>query len=335
MSALAAQIERFLRYLAEERRAAPRTVATYGRDLRAFARWIAEYHREEPERRDAAELEARDLRAFLSATADGQDPATVMRKLAALRALYRFLQRRAGLAANPARELSAPKLRRKLPLFLSVEKASETVEAPSEAAAPRGPHPSAERGASLLRDRALLEVLYGSGLRVSELVGLDLASVDLAGGTARVRGKGDKERIVPLGRAARAALRAYLAARGALRHARHGRQDAQALFLGRHGERLGVRQVQLLVKRYGALATGTAALHPHALRHSCATHLLDAGADLRSIQELLGHASLSTTQRYTHVSMDQLQAIYTKAHPLGRMRPGDTEGSARPRRGRP
>jgi len=132
-----------------------------------------------------------------------------------------------------------------------------------------------------------------------------------------VIGKGDKERIVPIGAAAREALHEYLAVRGELRH-RDGSQDAQALFLSTRGTRINVRQVQQYTKRYGALSTGADSLHPHALRHSCATHLLEAGADLRSIQELLGHASLSTTQRYTHVSTDQLQAIYTKAHPLSK-----------------
>jgi integrase/recombinase XerC len=134
-----------------------------------------------------------------------------------------------------------------------------------------------------------------------------------------VLGKGSKERIVPVGKQARAAIHDYLLVRGELRTQKDG-QDPCALFLSERGKRLGVRQVQNLVKRYGMLATGTAELHPHALRHSCATHLLDAGADLRSIQELLGHASLSTTQRYTHVSMDQLQSVYTKAHPLAKGR---------------
>lgn len=299
MSALLPEVERFLRYLAEERRGSPRTVSTYGRDLHALARFLGD------DPRGAGELDVRDLRAFLGATSRHAEPATLIRKVAALRSFYRFLMRRAGLRENPAAQLRAPKLRRKLPLFLSVEQAGETMETPAGVGT-RAVH---------ARDRALLEVLYGSGLRVSELCGLDLARIDASAATARVRGKGDKERIVPLGSKALAALRDYLAVRGELR-SRDGAQDAQALFLGARGERLGVRQVQLLVKRYGALATGTNALHPHALRHSCATHLLDAGADLRSIQELLGHASLSTTQRYTHVSVDRLQAIYTKAHPL-------------------
>jgi integrase/recombinase XerC len=308
VSLLGEQIERFLRYLAEERRASPRTSETYGRDLRALEHWLGEKHGTTSERLDAARLELRDLRSFLAATAKNQEPATLIRKVAALRAFYRFLMRRAGLTKSPASELRAPKLRRKLPLFLSAEKAGETMEMPT----------ATGTQATHLRDRAMLEMLYGSGLRVSELVGLDLASIDLAGAIARVRGKGDKERLVPIGSQAVAQLEAYLEVRGELRHARHGTQDARALFLGVHGDRIGVRQVQILVKRYGALASGSNALHPHALRHSCATHLLEAGADLRSIQELLGHASLSTTQRYTHVSTDQLQAIYTKAHPLSR-----------------
>jgi integrase/recombinase XerC len=305
VSAFEQQVERFLRYLAEERRAAERTVSTYGRDLRALAAWLAEHR---PDKRDAAKLSTRDLRSFMAANARDAEPATLVRKVAALRAFYRFLRKRAGLENNPARALSAPKLRRKLPLFLSVEQAGETVELPTD----RG------TAAINLRDRALLEVLYGSGLRVSELVGLDLSSIELDQGIARVLGKGSKERLVPLGGAAREALREYLVVRGELR----GReQDAQALFLSTRGARLGVRQVQLITKRYGQLSTGTDALHPHALRHSCATHLLEAGADLRSIQELLGHASLSTTQRYTHVSTDQLQAVYTKAHPLAKAKP--------------
>jgi len=309
-SVLDAQVARFLRYLAEERRASPKTVETYGRDLRALAHWLAE----RPDKLDAARLDVRDLRAFLAETAKGREPATLIRKVAALRAMYRFLMKRTGLAKNPARDLRAPKLRRKLPRFLSVEKAAETVEAPTD----RGTR------ATLLRDRAMLEVLYGSALRVSELSGLDLARVDLAEARALVRGKGDKERIVPLGEKAVEALRAYLAVRGELRDDA-GAQDGDALFLGIHGSRLGVRQVQVLVKRYGEVATGTRAVHPHALRHSCATHLLDAGADLRSIQELLGHVSLSTTQRYTHVSMDQLRAVYAKAHPLARKPAGRRE----------
>jgi integrase/recombinase XerC len=307
MTALAKQIEQFERYLATERRASPLTISTYLRDLRALEASYAE----QPSKADAGQLSVRDLRGFLARSAEvAREPATIIRKVSALRAFYRFLVRRGVVAKNPARDLKTPKLRRKLPTFLAVEKANETTEMPT-AVGTRAQH---------LRDRAMLEVLYGSGLRVSELCGLDLTAMDLQDGTARVLGKGSKERVVPLGSLARKALRDYLEVRHELHDPKTLRQDPEAVFLGMRGERLGVRQVQNLVKRYGALATGTNALHPHALRHSCATHLLDAGADLRSIQELLGHASLSTTQRYTHVSMDQLRSVYAKAHPLAKAR---------------
>ncbi|HEX6241112.1 MAG TPA: tyrosine recombinase XerC [Polyangiales bacterium] len=312
-SALTQQIERFERYLTGERRVAARTAETYLRDLHALDRHLA--RQQGP--RDAAALEVRHLRSFLSERAAvdsgarasaGNQPATIQRKVAALRAFYRFLVRRGGATKNPASELKTPKLRRKLPRFLSVEQAKEVVEMP----------PTQGTRASRARDQAMLELLYGSGLRVSELCGLDLGAIDLTQASARVLGKGGKERVVPIGSRAEQALRDYLAVRAELRPKRATLEPTPALFLSAQGRRLGVRQVQNLVKAYGALATGTTELHPHALRHSCATHLLDAGADLRSIQELLGHASLSTTQRYTHVSMDQLQAVYTKAHPLAR-----------------
>ncbi len=307
MTALETQIEAFERYLTGERRASKLTVSTYLRDLSALAAFVS---KRSPERADAAQLTVRDLRAFLASFDEAKEPATMIRKVSALRAFYRFLLRKKLAPKNPAAELKTPKLKRKLPTFLAVEKANETTEMPT----------ALGTTATHLRDRAMLEVLYGSGVRVSELAGLDLDALDLPAGVARVLGKGSKERLVPLGSQAREALSQYLEVRHQLHDAKTQRQDPDALFLGARGERLGVRQVQKLVKRYGMLSTGTASLHPHALRHSCATHLLDAGADLRSIQELLGHASLSTTQRYTHVSVDKLQAIYTKAHPLARAR---------------
>jgi len=302
---LADQLARFERYLVSERRAAARTCETYMRDLRALATFVESTGAP----KDAALLDVRNLRAFLASTPDAREPATLQRKISAMRAFYRFLLRRGGATRNPASELKSPKLRRKLPHFLSVEKSKEVMEMPS----------AVGTLATFARDQAMLELLYGSGVRVSELCGLNIDAVDLHAGNARVLGKGNKERIVPVGKKAREAIAAYLAVRGELR-TQKDQQDPRALFLSERGKRLGVRQVQNLVKRYGSLATGTAELHPHALRHSCATHLLDAGADLRSIQELLGHASLSTTQRYTHVSMDQLQAVYSKAHPLAKGR---------------
>jgi integrase/recombinase XerC len=317
VSALAGQVELFERYLTSERRASPRTVSTYLRDLHALERFLGDT----PAKSDATMLSVRDLRGFLAASPEAREPATVIRKVSALRAFYRFLLRRKLCTKNPAADLRTPRLRRKLPNFLAVEQANETTEMPSVV----GTSPQH------LRDRALLEVLYGSGLRVSEVSGLDCDALELGVGTARVLGKGNKERIVPIGSMAREALRAYLEVRPQLHDSKTLHQDPHALFLSARGRRLGVRQIQNLVKRYGMLATGTSTLHPHALRHSCATHLLDAGADLRSIQELLGHQSLSTTQRYTHVSMDQLQAVYAKAHPLARAR----ESSADIRAGSP
>lgn len=304
-SPLADQLARFERYLTSERRAAVLTVETYMRDLNALAAFVEN----SAAPLDAEQLDVRQLRGFLASTPDAKEPATLQRKISAMRAFYRFLLRRGGATHNPASELKSPKLRRKLPHFLSVEKSQEVMEMPL----------ATGTLATHARDQAMLELLYGSGVRVSELCGLDFDAVDLHAGNARVLGKGSKERIVPVGKKAREAIHSYLEVRGELRSQKDG-QDPRALFLSERGKRLGVRQVQKLVKRYGMLATGTPELHPHALRHSCATHLLDAGADLRSIQELLGHASLSTTQRYTHVSMDQLQAVYTKAHPLAKGR---------------
>jgi integrase/recombinase XerC len=302
---LTAQVDLFERYLTSEKRAAARTIETYMRDLRDLVGFVTAEALP-----DAAEqLDVRHLRSYLAARPDAREPATILRKVSALRSFYRYLRRTQGVERNPAAELRTPRLKRKLPRFLHVEQAAETVEMPSV----KGTTPAH------VRDRAMLEVLYGSGLRVSELVGLDVDSIDLREGSARVLGKGSKERVVPLGKMAREALDEYVPLRASFLPKGQGSAGA-ALFLSGRGKRISVRQVQVLVKRYGMLATGTYTLHPHAFRHSCATHLLDAGADLRSIQELLGHASLSTTQRYTHVSVDQLQAVYAKAHPLAKKR---------------
>jgi integrase/recombinase XerC len=169
------------------------------------------------------------------------------------------------------------------------------------------------------RDALLLELLYGCGLRVSELASLNLSAIDRDDAVVRVLGKGSKERVVPLGSKALAALASYLPLRSGLRHPKTGAQDAEALLLTPRGQRMGVRQIQRLVQRYGALGAGRPDLHPHALRHSCATHLLEGGADLRAIQELLGHSGLSTTQRYTHLSLDRLLQVYDASHPLAKL----------------
>ena len=305
---LAAQIAAFVERLQTERRAAALTVETYARDLRALHRFALDQGLP----LDARAIDLRLLRRFLATFVGQSGPATIARRVAALRAFYRDLQRRGEVSDNPAAALRLPKVGKRLPRFVSVPEANEIVEAPDR--------DGSEQDALAARDRALLELLYGAGVRVSELCGLDVHALELPARSARVLGKGSKERVVPFGEPCARALERYLALRPRLRSSRTGAQHPAALFLGRFGTRLSPRQVQNIVRRYGALGGGRPDLHPHALRHSCATHLLDAGADLRGIQELLGHASLSTTQRYTHVSVDRLLEVYERAHPLGRRR---------------
>jgi integrase/recombinase XerC len=310
---LGSAVARFIAHLEQERRASRHTVDAYRRDLGQLLGFIAERR---PSARRVGDLDVLLLRGFLGQLARTHAPPSVGRKIAAVRALLRYLQRRGEIEKNPAEELSLPKVRRPLPTFLNVDAAAEVVTTPDEDT-PEG-----------LRDRAFLETLYGSGLRVSELCGLDLGHIELGRardgaaemGSVRVIGKGDKERVVPLGSQAVSALARYLERRSELRDPKTGAQDPKALFLSRRGKRLGVRRVQTLVHDYGALGAGRADLHPHALRHTCATHLLDGGADLRAIQKMLGHQSLATTQRYTHVSMDHLVKVYDAAHPLARRR---------------
>lgn len=255
---------------------------------------------------DATKLTHVMLRAFLAELSRrGNGNTTIARKLATLRSFYKYLRRHGLADASPAARLDTPKVVRPLPRFLTVDEAKNVTEAPASDAAHIEP--------LRLRDAAILELLYGGGLRVSELAGLVLGSVDHQARRVRVMGKGRKERIVPFGQPAADALAAWLASRPSLLT---GASDA--LFIGLRGTKLTVRQIQNVVRRYGALGAGRSDLHPHALRHTTATHLLDAGADLRAIQELLGHASLSTTQRYTHVTIDRLMAVYDTAHPLAK-----------------
>jgi len=320
---LARILARFEEYLRSERRASPHTVSAYRRDLASLASFVRARNR------GVAGLAALDkftLRAWLGELAKQVAPPTISRKISSVRALCDYLTRVGELSSNPSATLASPKLRRKLPRFLAAEAAAEVMDAPGAL--------TTGREIEHLRDAVALELLYGSGLRVSELASLDLEQLALDSAEVRVLGKGRKERIVPLGSKALQALDAYLPRRHELRHPRSGAQDEKALLLGRLGKRLGVRWLQALVRRYGALGAGRSDLHPHALRHSCATHMLEGGADLRAIQEMLGHTSLSTTQRYTHVSLDQLLAVYDRAHPLAQMpgpssNPRRRDGSAR------
>ena len=282
----------FLRHLALEKDASPHTLRSYRSDLLEFQRVGGG--------RRLADVDARAVRAFLAHLhARGLDPASIARKLAAVRSWFHFLVRRGVLARNPAREVRGPRLPRKLVSFLPIDEATALVEG------------RALGGAARARDLAILELLYASGLRVSELAALDVGDVDLAEQTVRVLGKGRKERIVPFGAKAARALGVHLAALGAARGPfwRNGR-----------GGRLTARAIHTIVRRSARAAGIAQRVSPHTLRHTFATHLLDAGADLRAIQELLGHSRLSTTQRYTHVSADQLMRVYDAAHPRARAR---------------
>ena len=284
-----AALEEFAAHLAQVERASPHTQRAYLSDLRQLAAFLGERGTQ----LDAATRD--DLRAFLAARFGSNSPATLARKQAAVRAFYEHRVRMGHLADSPARRLVFPRRRVSLPNVVAVDDCFGLLDAPSK------------RSAAGLRDRCALELLYGAGLRVSELVGLDLA--DIQDGTLRVRGKGGKEREVPLVSKARAALDAWLTRRSELLPA------SDALLLNRRGGRLTCRSVARHLARYALIAGARRHVHPHALRHSFATHLLDMGADLRGIQELLGHASLSTTQRYTHVSSERLLQVYEDAHP--------------------
>ena len=290
-------IDRFQQHLVVERNVSPHTCAAYLRDLAEFREFLVNHGGA-----DTALLPRIDhllLRRYLTELHKRNQRTSIARKLSALRSFFRYLVREGVLSANPAAAVATPKRSRYLPKTLSVDEATALME--------RG------HGATTLalRDRAFLELLYSSGLRVSELTGLDVGGLDLRENLVRVLGKGRKERIVPVGAKAHAALVAYLEARGTA-------GDDQPLFTNHRGGRLTPRSVQRHLKTRLLKAGVLKDISPHALRHSFATHLLDGGADLRAIQELLGHASLSTTQRYTQVSVDQLMAVYDKAHPRSR-----------------
>jgi integrase/recombinase XerC len=313
----------FRDHLAVEQARSPRTVEAYLRDVAAFRETLAARR---GGARPLARLDAVDVRGHLATLFEQNEASSIARKLSSLRAFFRFLEKRGAVAGNPARAVRAPKRKRALPRALDVDDTFQLVEAPGRAAAARRRLSSDEqaRAAVLrLRDRALLEVLYGAGVRVSECVGLDLDDVDAGSYGAIVlhirHGKGGKDRIVPLGAKAAEALAAWRAARPSLT------ADPRALFVGVTGRRLTTRSVQRQVRRWVAVAGIDQAATPHALRHSFATHLLDGGVDLRTIQELLGHASLASTQIYTRVSLDHLMSVYDDAHPRAR-----NEGSPDP-----
>ncbi len=304
-------IHRFLEHLGEERGVSRHTLRAYEGDLLRFLDFLArDFLAKAPEAVRPEEIDALAVRSFLAAeTRRGLGRRSQGRALAAIRSLFRFACREGTLAANPARAVRTPKHPHHLPRHLRPGEVEKLIEAP------------AGEGPLALRDRAIVELLYAAGLRVGELVALDWPDVDLAARVLRVVGKGGKERMVPFGNPAADALRAWLAVWDEVRDSEPRTEtpgEGEPVFLNRSGARLGDRSVRTLVDRWTATAGIPAGVHPHTLRHTFATHLLEAGADLRAIQELLGHSSLSTTQKYTHLEVERLLAVYRDAHPRAR-----------------
>ena len=291
---MSSALERFLNYLRVEKNYSRHTLTNYSLDLNDFFSFVGGIRLDEIDllvlRKYLAFLKTRDF-----------SKRTVARHMAVLRTFFRFLVREGDLKRNPAGALRSPKLEKRLPLILDEKEVSRLLDSPGD-------------DASGLRDRAILETLYSTGMRVSELVGLNIESVDFIGGVCRVLGKGAKERLCPIGGCALRAMRRYLDQRGAV-----DKKKEKALFLNhspnKAGSRLTTRSVCRVLEKYIGQTCRKESISPHTLRHSFATHLLDRGADLRSVQELLGHQNLSTTQVYTHVSAKRLKEAYDKAHP--------------------
>lgn len=295
-------IAEFLTHLSSERRLSAHTCRAYETDLGQFRAFLTACWGQTPG--DLGKVSRDDIRAFLGYLNDrGFGRRSIARKLASTRSFLNYLCRGGRLERNPAFQVRPPKQDRTLPVYLDIAEAQRAMEAPP---------PSTVLG---LRDRAIVELLYSAGIRLRELVGLTLDALDLEGGLVRVTGKGGKERLAPVGRPAREALKAYLLRRSEQLAPDTPEKDRLRVFLSRSGRALSASGVQHRVARYLGEATGGRRLGPHTLRHTFATHLLDAGADLNAVKELLGHASLSTTQVYTHVSVERLKRAYRQAHP--------------------
>ena len=296
-------IEQFLEHLRYERNVSAHTLRNYASDLEQFTHFLA------PDKKtplpDVADIDHLTIREWMSSLhTDQKKKSSIARKLAALRSFFQFLVREEVLELNPAKLVATPKLEKKLPKHLSIEEAVRFIESPDL---------ETDLGK---RDRAMLELMYATGVRVAELTTLNIADVDFQNQLIRVTGKRRKQRIVPFGDPAGEAIRNYLGVRDKfLFNAPVSKREDGALFLNYQGTRITTRSVGRMVEKYIRICAGMHNISPHALRHSFATHLLDSGADLRDIQELLGHARLSTTQVYTHVSMEKLIEVYDKAHP--------------------
>jgi integrase/recombinase XerC len=301
-------IDKFLSHLALEKRMSRHTVSAYRRDLESLAAFC--------ERRSYARwdsLDTNQLRTFAASEhAGGLSPRSVQRRLSAARTFFGYLQREGAAVGNPALEVRAPKIKKRLPETLDADQMGRLLDFRAD-------------DSLSVRDKAIMELFYSSGLRLSELVGLDLASLDMRDRTVRVTGKGSKTRIVPFGKHARDALENWLQHRARLAAGpraaqRHAESRGTALFLGRNGRPLSVRSVQLRVAAWAQRRGLPMHVHPHMFRHSFATHLLESSADLRAVQELLGHADIGTTQIYTHLDFNHLASVYESAHPRARRR---------------
>jgi integrase/recombinase XerC len=301
---LSRAIEKFESYLADERRFSKATVRAYRSDLDRFASfWELEFAHEEPGKTPISRVDTLAVRSHLAFLhREKLSHRSLARHLSTLRAFFRWACREGYLSRNPAKGLPAPRIPKTLPRAMTIADTDALLDAADEGSFPE-------------RDRALFELLYATGLRVSEAAGLDLEDVDFSSRLARVVGKGSKERIVPFGEEAEEALRDYLPARSARRRQFESGDEEEPLFVNARGGRLTTRSMARLLKSRLRTAGLPTEISPHALRHTFATHLLSAGADLRSIQELLGHASLSTTQKYTHLDAARLRDVYRRAHP--------------------
>ncbi len=300
-------IRQFIHFLSAEKNASAHTCRCYQRDLREFEEFLKgpEVQQKSEGRLDWSQVDRITIRKYLSVLYRRNKKSSIARKLSTLRSFFRYLVREKLVPTNPAKIVSTPKVEKPLPRTLTVDETFQILNSPPP---PSEKISDPEGTIRLLRDRAILELLYSSGLRVGELVGLSLNHLNMNLGIVRVMGKGRKERIVPVGGKAIEALKSYLVSRG-------DADSEEPLFLNSRGGRLTSRSVERLVKKYTKASGIVRTVSPHSLRHSFATHLLDAGADIREIQEMLGHASLSTTQRYIHLSPGKLMEVYDKSHP--------------------
>lgn len=303
-AALTDLLDQFLAYIGVERGLAPATVSAYQSDLTMYVHWL-----EGLGRRGLGEVTESDVEGFLASLAD-ESPASRSRRMAAVHAWHDFAFRQGLTGADPSKKVKAPKGPSTLPDVLTIDEVSRLLEAASM---------GGSNDPVVLRDRALLEFMYATGCRVSEAVGLDLNDLDLDEGLARLTGKGDKQRLVPVGSYARKALTAYLnQGRSPLQGRSRRGTESRAVFLNKRGRRLSRQSVWEVVRQAGERAGIQRPLHPHTLRHSFATHMIEGGADVRSVQELLGHSSVTTTQIYTHVSPQKLIEAYQTSHPRAR-----------------